>query len=189
MKELMKDHIFYEVSGGGVTFTGGEPLLQHQFLMEMLKRLEKENIHTAVDTSGHAPAEIFEKICRYAGLILFDLKLIDQTAHIEYTGQDNSLILQNLHRLLQGGTDFRIRIPLLECITAREDNLSQIAEMLRSSKAVHIDLLPYHPFGIHKNPKAAAKAEEQGFRAPNERRIQEIRQLFGSYGHHVQSGG
>ncbi len=185
MEELMKDHIFYEVSGGGVTFSGGEPLLQYGFLLEMLKSLEKQNIHTAVDTSGYAPAEVFESVCRHAGLILFDLKLIGEASHSTYTGKDNSLILDNLSRLLQGNTDFRIRIPLLEGITAREDNLRQIAALLCDRGPIHIDLLPYHAFGIHKNPQAAAKAEEQGFRAPDERRIQEIRQLFGSYGHHV----
>ena len=99
LKEVLKDKAFYETSGGGVTFSGGECMLQIEFLTKILKACKENGIHTAVDTAGHVPYERFEQILPYTDLFLYDVKCFDSDKHRQYTGLENQLILKNLKRI------------------------------------------------------------------------------------------
>ncbi|MHB8134613.1 MAG: glycyl-radical enzyme activating protein [Anaerolineaceae bacterium] len=136
IKELMKDEAFYLKSGGGVTFSGGEPTLQSSFVQEALQQLCNKNINTAIDTCGFYNQETIKKIIPFTDLVLFDLKLIDSDQHLEYTGQRNEIILQNLRQLIAikkskpAAFDLWIRTPLIPGITTTQDNLKGIANFL-----------------------------------------------------------
>ncbi len=188
LDEILKDKVFYEESGGGVTFSGGEPLMQTEFLLEILKKLKEEGIHTTVDTSGYAPEEIFNEVASLTNLILFDLKIIDNKRHELYTGTGNSLIHINLKHLAEMKVPYRIRIPLVNEITADDGNLDGIASMLSSAENVEIDLLSYHDLGKGKQEKMGIKSSNT-LTAPDENRILEIRDKFKSMGFKVNIGG
>lgn len=187
VEEILKDKVFYEESGGGVTFSGGEPLMQTEFLIGMLKQLRKENIHSTVDTSGYAPPDIFNEVIQLADLILFDLKIVDNKKHELYTGTGNSLIHTNLAHLAESEVPFRIRIPLVNEITADDRNLDGIISILGNNN-VEIDLLSYHDRGKGKQQKMGTKSNHT-LTAPDEKRIDEIRDKFQSMGYKVNIGG
>ena len=109
LKEVLKDKVFYETSGGGVTFSGGECMLQIEFLTKILKACKENGIHTAVDTAGHVPYERFEQILPYTDLFLYDVKCFDSEKHRQYAGVGNGLILENLKKLLAKSTPVWIR--------------------------------------------------------------------------------
>jgi len=155
MKELEKERLVMEESQGGVTFSGGEPLMQALFLMEMLKACQDDGFHTAVDTSGFALQEDLERILPFTSLFLFDLKMMDNRKHEQFTGADNQLILNNFSWLLQQGKPVRVRIPVVAGYTATSDNLAATLEFLApyAEKMEQVDLLPFHRIGMHKYDK------------------------------------
>jgi len=149
--ELLKDRIFYDESGGGITFSGGEPLVQFKFISFVLNECNKLGINTAVDTSGYAPFETFDQIYDDTDLFLFDLKLMNETLHKKYTEVSNEIILNNLKELTNRGNKVVIRIPLIPDITDTEENLSEIANYLAKLKNIRqIDLLPYNKISESK---------------------------------------
>ena len=151
LKEIVKDKSFYETSGGGVTFSGGECMLQIDFLFEILKKCKQEGIHTAVDTAGHIPWESFEKILPYIDMFLYDIKVMDSVTHKEYTGVGNGMILENLKRLLKKETCVWVRIPIVPGVNDNEKEMSQIKEFFEENGYPEkIELLPYHAMGEHK---------------------------------------
>ena len=127
---IEKDKQFYKNSGGGVTFSGGECMLQIDFLEEILKECKKNGIHTAVDTAGHVPFEFFERIIPYTDLFLYDVKCFDSDKHRQYTGVENQLILKNLKSLLAKSTPVWIRIPIIPTVNDTEEELQRIKEYL-----------------------------------------------------------
>lgn len=137
-------------SGGGITFSGGEPLMQPEFLYELLTKTRP--LHRAVETSGYARAQVFEQIIEICDLVIMDLKLADRTAHKKYTGVYNDIILENLRRLQKSGREHIIRIPLIPSITDTEQNLCAAAKLVRDSS---VELLRY-------NGAAGAKYETIG---------------------------
>jgi pyruvate formate lyase activating enzyme len=149
--DIMKDEVFYDQSGGGVTFSGGEPMMQPEFLNALLTECKQLDLHTAVDTSGYAPREDFERITNLVDLFLYDLKLIDDREHIEYTGVSNSLILENLRHLSENARRVVVRIPMIPGITDTRENLGAISEYLKPLKGIReISLLPYNRLGEDK---------------------------------------
>ena len=143
--ELEKERTFMEESGGGVTFSGGEPLMQHDFLMEMLRICKKNGMHTTLDTSLYAPWEKIEAVSEFTDLFLVDLKLMDSEAHRKYTGVDNNLILENIRKLSALDVSITIRIPLIPEVTATADNIRQTISFLQSLNGIrNVDLLPFH---------------------------------------------
>lgn len=152
MHELRKEIIFMEESGGGVTFSGGEPLFQPAFLIEMLKACNAGQLHTAVDTSGFAPQQVIDEVALHANLFLFDLKLMDEDAHIQWTGLSNRIIFTNFERLMQKGAKVRVRVPLIPDVTLTNANLDALFEYLQPyrSQLEGIDLLPFHNTAAHK---------------------------------------
>ncbi len=189
LKEIMKDKAFYEESGGGVTFSGGEPMMQSAFLVNILQKLREQYIHTTVDTSGYAPFDIFKKIIALTDLILFDLKIINNKNHKIYTGTDNSQVHQNLNYLIGKNIPFRVRIPLVNSLTAEKQNLQEIANMLDGKGEINIDLLSYHDLGKGKQQEMGIKYKKIPLTAPSKERLEEIRDMFISYGFNVSLGG
>ena len=177
LKEVLKDKAFYETSGGGVTFSGGECMLQIDFLEGILKECKKNGIHTAVDTAGHVPFEIFERIIPYTDLFLYDVKCFDSDKHRQYTGVENQLILKNLKRLLAKSTPVWIRIPIIPTVNDTEEELQRIKEYLSSCGIPEkVELLPYHAMGEHKY--AAIGKETQIFSVPGEEKMKHLKNIF-----------
>lgn len=188
MVEILKDKAFYDESGGGVTFSGGEPLMQSEFLIALLKQLRNAGIHTAVDTSGYAPAEVFSDVLAHTELILFDLKIMDNKKHELYTGTENTIIHKNLELLTLSDVPYRIRLPLVNHITADDTNLDTIAAWFRTKDNFEIDLLSYHDLGKGKKDIMGLKSYHT-LSAPDQTRINEIKKKFEDQGFTVNIGG
>ena len=177
MKETVKDQAFYEGSGGGVTFSGGECMLQIDFLEEILRECKKNGIHTAVDTAGHLLFERFERILPYTDLFLYDVKCYDSEKHKAYTGASNELILSNLNRLLQAGKSVWVRIPIIPTVNDTEEELQSIKEYIFScGKPERVELLPYHAMGEHKYEALGRQATP--FSVPSEEKMKHLKNLF-----------
>ncbi len=131
------------LKNGGVTFSGGEPLMQGEFLKECLSLL-KGNIHTAVQTSGYCESEMFKSVLDLTDCVLFDLKLIDEEKHIKYTGVSNEKILENFKLLVKSKKEFIPRIPLIPGVTDTEDNIMQIAQHLNQNNITYAELMSYN---------------------------------------------
>ncbi|MRR29340.1 glycyl-radical enzyme activating protein [bacterium] len=156
MSEVLRDTPFYEGSGGGVTFSGGEPLMQHRFLLDLLHACREKELHTVLDTSGFATWEVMDSLREYVDLFLFDLKMMDDDRHIQYTGVSNKLILSNLKKLAESGSAIYIRIPLIPGINDDEENLQRSGEFIRRLPNITgVELMGYHDL-------AAAKYEALG---------------------------
>jgi len=151
MIEIMKDVIFYRKSGGGVTFSGGEPFLQHEFLLLLLTACRQNNIHTAVDTSGYTSPPILEQVSRSVDLFLYDVKMLDDATHKNFAGVSNKLILENLQKLTDWHKNIVLRIPIIPGINDDLEQMRQMGKFILSLKQIHeIHLLPYHQTGIEK---------------------------------------
>lgn len=149
--KLLRDKELYRDSGGGVTFTGGEPLAQATFLCDVMRRLP--DLHKAVETSGFAPEETFQEVLSLADLILLDIKLADPELHTRYTGHDNAVILKNLQILKDSGKPFIVRIPLIPGVNDSLENMEATAALLEGAKGLQrVELLPYHKTAGAKYP-------------------------------------
>jgi pyruvate formate lyase activating enzyme len=145
MDQVRRDIAFYEESGGGITLSGGEPLDQPAFTGALLKACKAEDIHTALDTSGFCLWKTLDDLRADVDLFLYDVKIMDDDQHREYTGVSNQIILENLQRLAESGSRLILRVPLIPGITDGEDNLRAIAELAQSLPNIQrVDLLPYH---------------------------------------------
>lgn len=156
LKEILKDNTFYEESGGGVTFSGGEPLNQHSFLIEFLKECQSEKIHTALDTSGYADEEVVINIAPLVDLFLFDIKHLNSTTHKKYTGVRNDIILKNFNWLIDSGYNVVARIPVIPDINTEEGYIDRLSEYLSTRQCDNfneVHLLPYHKIGCAKYGK------------------------------------
>lgn len=150
-REIEKDRIFYDQSGGGVTFSGGEPLMQLDFLAGLLGVSRERGIGTAVDTSGYVPWERFERVLDLVDLYLYDIKLLDDSLHEKYTGVSNRLILDNVKRLHGEGARILPRIPLIPGVTDTGENISAIIGFLSSLDGIsEVSLLPYNKIAEDK---------------------------------------
>ena len=152
MHEILKDRVFMAESGGGVTFSGGEPLMQPTYLKEMLVACKEKGLHTVVDTSGYASLDVLKQIARHTDLFLYDLKVMDDELHRQLTGVSNQLILSNLSYLVQEGYSVRVRIPIIPGVSDRLENINDtIAFLSKFGKSLQgVDLLPYHRTAHHK---------------------------------------
>jgi len=151
MVEILKDVTFYDESQGGVTFTGGEPLLQVGFLGRMLEECQRAGIHTAVDTTGLVAPKALAKVRDRVGLFLYDLKLMDEGRHREFTGVSNKLILANLRRLSAAGSEITVRVPVIPGINDDTANIALTGEFVSSLAGTHqVEILPYHNTAIEK---------------------------------------
>jgi len=149
VEKLLKNRSFYQSSGGGVTFSGGEPLAQPQFLSNCLKLLDGK-IHRCLQTSGYCKTETFKKILSDLDLVLFDLKIIDPTLSRQHLGVDNKPILDNFTQLCESGVPFIVRLPLIPGITDTERNTDDIITLLKKNNINYAEALPYNPFTSSK---------------------------------------
>ncbi len=150
---VLRDQVYFKASGGGVTFSGGEPLLHIAFLEKVIGQLREHEVHIAIETCGYFDYPSFrQRLLPSIDLILFDIKLIDAEQHRKYTGVTNHRIIENLSRLVaeEGGPEVLPRIPLVPGITTRESNLVGIAKLLRGLGITSCKLLGYNPSGIDK---------------------------------------
>ncbi len=179
MKEIESDFPFYEESGGGVTFSGGEPLLQNEFLLSILKACKEKGIHTAVDTCGFAQWNVIDQIRDFTDLFLYDIKLINDSRHKHFTGVSNELILKNLRKLSERGNNMIIRIPIIPGINDDKETLNQIIVFISELKNIQsIDLLPYHHIGIDKYRRLHKTYLLPDAQTLSEEKISELKQIF-----------
>lgn len=188
--EVEKDRIFYEQSGGGITFSGGEPLLQPVFLSELIDELKTRGFHLALDTSGFAAWEVLDSIARKCDLILYDLKTMDDTMHRKYTGVSNRLILDNLKRLSSLGKEIWVRVPLVPGVNDDEENMRRTADFLRPLPNIRrVSVLPYHKGGCEKYTNLGKGAGFRAFEPPSEERVGAVLGLLSSREFQVRRGG
>ena len=177
LSEIIKDKPYYENSGGGVTFSGGECMLQIDFLCELLRLCKENGLHTAVDTAGCVPFESFEKILPYTDLFLYDIKTMDLQKHIEYTGVDNTVILNNLKRLLDVSAKIWIRIPIISGINDSVEEMIEIKSFFdKHGFPEKVELLSYHSLGESKYE--ACGKETRCFKAPDLKKLQQLKDIF-----------
>ena len=150
MAVLRKEELFYENSGGGVTFGGGEPSSGGQFFLDLLEASVLEGWHVAVDTCGFCAEDVFHEALKTADLFLFDVKHMDPERHRELTGQNNAVILHNLEAALLSGREVHIRMPLMPGLNDSEENLAAMAEFLGRFGRREIEIMPCHAFGRNK---------------------------------------
>lgn len=172
---VLSDLPYYERGGGGATFTGGECMLQHVFLAEVMRQLKEQNVHTAVDTAGNVPWERFELILPFTDLFLYDIKAADPAVHKKWTGVSNELILKNLRRLAETGKRIWIRVPY---IPGRNDSEMQaVADIIAPLAPERVDILPYHMLGEGKY-KALGLQNLSDIAVPDDEEIQNVLDLF-----------
>lgn len=171
MCEIKKDRAFYEVSGGGVTFSGGECMLQLEPLSELLRLCRSENIHTAVDTAGCVGWSSFEAVMPHTELFLYDIKCISPELHKKYIGTDNRLILENYKRLIECKCRVFVRIPMIPEVNANDEEFERICEFLHEYRPEKVELLLYHALGENKY-RALGKGEPMSFSVPGKELIE-----------------
>jgi len=151
LERLLRDRVFYEASGGGVTLSGGEPTLWPEYAGNLLKRLKHEGVHTTLQTCGHFEYALFkQEMLPWLDLVMYDLKLIDPEEHLRWTGRDNKKILENFRQLLKKNIKIMPRIPLIPDFTTSEENLQGISDFLKEHGVQQCSLLPYNPLGLTK---------------------------------------
>lgn len=189
--EIEKEQVFFEQSGGGVTFSGGEPMLHTDFLVRLLEECRDRGIHTAVDTAGLVSREILLRVAECTDLFLYDLKLMDSDRHREWTGVPNEKILENLRTLAELGAKVVVRIPLVGDVNDDEENISQTARFLSGlpGEKIGVNLLPYHKIAQTKYAKLGRGEEFKPLEEPGQDSIKRALELFGEYGIEASVGG
>jgi len=190
MREVEKDLMFHDESGGGATFSGGEPLMQPEFLEALLEASKKMGIHTTVDTCGFAPPEILDKIGDKVDLFLYDLKVMDDAKHRQFTGGSNKVVLENLLALDEKGKDVIVRIPIIPGVNDDEQDVEQTLGFLRSLKNIRrLSLLPYHDLGKEKYRRFALPYKIGNIQPPGGELIEKIKKRLERSGCQVTIGG
>jgi len=190
MEQIERERIFYDESEGGVTLSGGEPLMQHEFLQALLDRCRERSIHTAVDTCGHAPAEVFDPVVDHTDLFLYDLKIIDSAQHEKYTGVSNEQIIGNLQSLARKKKRTFIRFSIIPGITDTGRNIDDVARFASSLGNVEeVNLLPYFNYAGEKYKKLRRENRMSGIQPPSDGRMNEISEKFRSYKLKTRIGG
>lgn len=188
--EIERDHLFFDESGGGATFSGGEPLVQAEFLAAALKACRERDIHTALDTAGYAPPAQLESILETVCLFLYDLKLMDPAEHLRYTGVPNGLVLENLQMLAGKAREVIVRVPVVPGITDTPGNVEAIASFLeQTGNLLEIHLLPYHKAAAAKYDRLRLENKMAGAEPPSPEGMEALRSWFAGRGFRVQIGG
>jgi len=187
--EVEKDMPFYRRSGGGVTLSGGEPLLQPDFAGEILAGCKHAGIHTAVETAGAVPWDKVEKVLKYTDMVLYDIKVMDPARHKAFTGISNELILENAVKIAKTGVQMLIRTPVVPCYTDDMQNLIQIAEFAAGLGRIReIHLLPYHSYGAGKYQRLGRRYVLSDVLPPDKKQMEGIKNEIEKYGLKVVIG-
>ncbi len=189
--EIRQDRLFYDDSGGGVTFSGGEPLQQVEFLEAALEACRENGLHTVVDTAGHVPIENLRRVCGSTDLFLYDLKTTNGERHERFCGVRNDRILANLHWLAGQGASIWLRIPLIPGVNDGRVELAEIAELATRYPAIRqLNVLPYHAIGNHKRGRGKLGGAESGrFSIPSKAQLSEAKAVLEQSGVRVEVGG
>jgi len=182
----LQDRPFYEESGGGVTFSGGEALTQHEFAAALLQSLHEKGIHTALETSGYAPAEVFNEVSALADLVLFDIKHYNNSRHVEGTGVHNDLILANLKTAIKNKSSKKIpillRIAIIPGYNNSEEDARGFVSLLKSLEIERVQLLPFHQFGERKYDALAIPYTMRGVPQLHKEDLEEFTQILTAAG-------
>ncbi len=191
LKVIEGERPFFEESGGGVTFSGGEPLLYPKFLAEILDACADMNIHRTVDTSGLASLNTLLEIAKRTDLFLYDLKLMDSVRHQEWTGAGNKRILKNLQALAATGADIQIRVPLIKGVNTDSENIEATAIFVAALPGIKkpVSLLPYHDVAKGKAAKLGQAFEPGAMTEPGSEDLQRIVAQFAAHGLEATVGG
>jgi len=189
LTEISKDRVFFEESGGGVTISGGEPLMQAAFVGPLLAACRANRIHTVVETCGFADWHVVERVAETVDLFLYDLKLLDRERHRQYTGVTNDLILDNLRRLTERRSKIVVRVPVIPGVNDDPANLDALATFLSPLGLRNIDLLPYHRIGSEKYRRLGLPYRMEGVEAPSAGRMEELATRLRNEGFLVRIGG
>ncbi len=190
LAEVEKDRIFYEQSGGGVTLSGGDPLVQSDFAEALIDACRSRGIRTALDTAGMSQNWVLDRLAAKTDLVLYDLKCMDEARHREFTGVSNAPILENLKRLAAAGTEIWIRIPLVHGVNDDDDHIRRTIAFLQSLKTIRrVGILPYHSGGLEKARRIGREAHFRKFETPSEERIAAVEAAFREAGFEVRRGG
>ncbi|MCX5677184.1 MAG: glycyl-radical enzyme activating protein [Planctomycetota bacterium] len=190
LAEVLKDRVFYEESGGGVTFSGGEPLRQPRFLKALLQACRDAGLHTAVDTCGFAPKEDLLAVAPLADLFLYDLKFMDESRHARFTGASNVSILDNLRALGGIHGNIWIRVPIIPGLNDSARELEALARCAASVPGVRqVNVLPYHGAGAYKSPRVGRAYRLQETAPPSPEYMEDVAARFRGHGLSVRIGG
>lgn len=191
MESIEKERVFFDQSGGGVTFSGGEPLIHAKMLVELLDRCGKLGIHRAVDTAGNVSTETIIDVAKHTDLFLYDLKMMDSVRHRKWTHSGNEKILYNLKAIARAGAHIIIRIPLIGGVNDTDENIEPtakfISELAGEKKEVH--LLPYHKIAQNKYQKLGRADDFEIFNEPDKKALTRAITLFGQYEIKASIGG
>jgi len=191
IKTVTEEHSIIEQSDGGVTFSGGEPLMHHEFLIEALDACKEEGFHRTVDTTGLTKRSILMDVAKRTDHWLYDLKSMNSDTHLKWTGVGNERILENLVELAKTGASINIRIPLIEGVNADDENIEATAKFISAleGEKKQVNLLPYHEIAKNKYEKLGREISLEGMSEPTQERQDEIVKKFESYGLKVIIGG
>lgn len=183
---IEKDRIFYTNSGGGVTIGGGEPVMQYEFVTELLKECHKSNIHTAIETCGYG---IWADICSifdYLDEVFFDLKMMDSGRHKDLTGVENRMILENARHIAEKGLKITFRIPLIPAINDDRENIEAtgrfVASLSKENENIAVEILPYHELGKDKYKWLDVRYKAEDIEKPDKARVEEHKALLEKLG-------
>jgi pyruvate formate lyase activating enzyme len=189
MEEILKDSNFYYRSGGGITVTGGEPLMQPKFVSNLLEKCKEYGINTAIETCGYAQWDIFKTILEYVDLILFDIKHMNSKKHKQYTGVGNEMILQNLSNLAKFEKKIVIRVPVIPGYNDSIKNMNEISSFAKRLKIKEIHLLPYHGLGENKYKRLKKNYRLEGIKSLSKDSIFTQKEVFLKNSFIVKIGG
>lgn len=191
MKVILRDKPLLDQSSGGVTFSGGEPLMHPEQLISLLDDCGAVGIHRCVDTSGYASEALLLDVAKRTEMFLYDLKFIDSDKHRQFTGMPNENILKNLVLLAESGAEIVIRIPLIRDINDDDDNISQTAEFIKGlpGETRSVNLLPFHNSALKKHEKLGQVYDSSLFGEPSSQRQEEIITIFETFGIQASIGG
>jgi len=189
MKEFMKDEPFYRNSGGGITLSGGEILVQHDFANALLGTCKGYGLHTTIETTGYSTPEILLKIADKSDLILYDFKHYDPSLHQTYTGVDNKQILNNLKMLVQRGHMIVVRIPVIPGFNNSLEDAKQFGLLLKKIHIEKVNLLPFHQMGENKHILMGLKYHYKGVKGLHEEELVEYQKIMIQLGLDVKLGG
>ena len=181
-KTVMKDREYYESTGGGVTVSGGEPLMQPEFVAALCQKLQESGIHTCIETTGFADRKNWETVLPHLDLVYFDLKHMDSKEHERVTGVPNELILENFKYVAQSGTPLVVRIPYIPGFNDSDENMEATARFVADvlpGNEVH--LLPYHNYGEGKYESLDREYPMAGLERPSEEKLEHSKQFFDKY--------
>jgi pyruvate formate lyase activating enzyme len=190
LRQVEKDVAFYDESGGGITLSGGEPLMQPEFLLELLEACGVLDFHRTVDTTGYADAKLLLAVAQKTDLFLYDLKFMDPAKHRKYTGVSNEKIMRNLKLLAQNGARVQVRMPIIPGINTDAANIDQTGEFVSSLPGVEgISILPFHNSARGKYGRLGIECISSDIQIPTDEQLKNLAKRLNRFGLQVKIGG